>query len=134
MDSSVSRSFSASVSTSSDTDVAAGTAARGSLSLPFREALRGLAGGVLYGLLDDGLFTSSSARKPFRVAGMFCARSIMFGADVVGAGAARAILQVFRGLRLGRGRSLTGPCVCAVIMASNLRISDLMSFYISAFS
>jgi hypothetical protein len=132
--SSVSTSSSASVAISSDIDAASDSGAGCALSFPFFDAILIWAGVPCFGLLDEGFSTSSSPNKPFGPAGMFIARSIMFGTDVVGVGAARASLQASRGLRFGRGSSLAGSFAYALIMASNFRISEAMSLYISAFN
>ena len=98
--------------------------------MPFVDAMACCAGVDLGSLLDDGLSTKPSSMKPPTVAGRFLAMSMMFGADVDGAGVANVTLPVTlaasRGLRVGRGSSLVGPYSCADIIASNLRMSDAM--------
>ena len=130
--SSVSTSFSMSVSISSDIDAASNSGAGCALSFPFFDATRVRAGVACFGLLDEGLSIPSSPNKPFCSPGRFAARSIMFGDDVVGVGAAKVSLQVSRGFRVGRRSSFVGSFACAFIIASNLQISEAMSFFISS--
>ena len=66
--------------------------------------------------------------------GKFLASSMIFGPDVEGAGVANVTFLEVLGLRVGRGSSLVGPCAWAVIIASNLHISDAMFPCNSAFS
>ena len=118
-----SKSSSKSESASSDIDVASVAMISGAGSLPFLEVCKGRFGGVCAGLLEEGWLTSSSSRNPPGLQGKFLVRSIILGPDDEGAGAAKETLSPVLGLRVGRGRSFAGPFVCAVIMASNLRIS-----------
>ena len=53
--------------------------------------------------------TSSSPSKPTVLAGRLFARSMILGADVDGAGAAKETLRPSLGLRVGRGSSFAGP-------------------------
>jgi hypothetical protein len=128
--SSVSSSSSASVAISSDIDAASDAGAGCALSFPFLDAIWIIVFCACLGLLDDGFSTSSSSNKPFGFAGMFIARSIIFGDDVVGVGAARASLHESRGLRIGRRSVLAFDY--ALIISSNFWISEAMSLFISA--
>jgi hypothetical protein len=118
-----SKSSSKSESASSDTDVAAVAMISGAGSLPFLDVCKGRFGGVCAGLLEEGWLTSSASSNPPVLLEKFFVRSIILGPDEEGAGAAKETLSPVLGLRVGRGRSFAGPFVCAVIMASNLRIS-----------
>ena len=53
--------------------------------------------------------TSSSPSNPTVQAGRLFARSMILGADVDGAGAAKETLRPSLGLRVGRGSSFAGP-------------------------
>jgi len=130
--SSVSSSSSASVAISSDIDAASDAGAGCALSFPFLDAIWIMVCGACLGLLDDGFSASSSSNKPFCFAGMFIARSIIFGDDVVGVGAARASLHESRGLRIGRRSVLAFDY--ALIISSNFRILEAMSLFISSLS
>jgi hypothetical protein len=130
--SSVSSSSSTSVAISSDIDAASDAGAGCALSFPFLDGIWMIDCGTCLGLLDDGLSVSSSSNKPFGLVSKFVARSIIFGDDVVGVGAARASLHASRGLRIGRRSVLAFDY--ALIISSNFRISEAMSLFISSLS
>jgi hypothetical protein len=109
MSSAVSPNSSASESASSEKDPASDAGVGGAGSLPFLDATGGGIWGGCTGLLEEGLLTSSSPRRPTGPAGRFFARSIILGSDEEGAGAAKDTLRPSLGLRVGRGSSFAGP-------------------------
>ena len=100
---------SASVSASSETDPASEAGAGRAGSFPFLDAVRRRIWGACTMLLEDGLLTSISPRRPTVVAGRLCARLIIFGSDEEGTGVANETLRPALGLRVRRGSSFAGP-------------------------
>jgi hypothetical protein len=103
----------------------------GALSLPFREAIPGMGLGGVRRLLPDDCSTTSNSR-PDGGATLFVARSIIFGVEDCGAGAASVSLPGCTRLRCGRGGGLTSPFAFAVINASNFFTSIAMLLCTSA--
>jgi hypothetical protein len=100
---------SASVSASSETDPVSEVGAGRAGSFPFLDVFRRRIWGACTMVLEDGLLTSISPRRPTFVMGRLCARLIIFGSDEEGTGVANETLRPAFDLRIGRGSSFAGP-------------------------